>query len=213
MAVKLPNGATLALANSYATALTVSAVSNANPAIVTAASHGLTTGSFVEMTSGWSGLNGRVFKVGAVTATTFELLGMDTTNTKKFPAGGGVGTARGILAWTQITQILEFSTSGGEQKFVDYDFLEDDQGHQMPGGWSAQSLSLGIGDDPTLPGYIALKSASDARVIRALRMDLVDGTSILYNGYVSLNETPTVTKGQVMQVKATLAMSGKPVRA
>lgn len=213
MAVKLPDGSTLLLANSYATAVTVTAVSNANTAVCTAAAHGLTTGSFVEITSGWSGLNARVFKVGAVTTTTFELAGVDTSDTVKYPAGGGIGSARGVLAWTQIQQILDFSTSGGEQKFVEYEFLEDDFGRQMPGTFSAQSLSIGIADDPTLPGYIALKAASDARVIRVMRLSLRDGTNILYNGYVSLNETPSTTKGQVMQVKASLALCSKPVRA
>ena len=83
----------------------------------------------------------------------------------------------------------------------------------MPGTFSAQSLSIGIADDPTLPGYIALKAASDARAIRAMRLSLRDGTNVLYNGYVSLNETPSTTKGQVMQVKASLALCSKPVRA
>ncbi len=213
MAVKLPDGSTLSLANSYATAVTVTAVSNATTAVCTAAAHGLTTGSFVEITSGWSGLNARVFKVGAVTASTFELVGMDTSDTVKYPAGGGIGSVRSILAWTQVQQILDFSTSGGEQKFIDYEFLEDDFGRQMPGSFSAQSLTIGIADDPTLPGYIALKTASDARAIRAMRLSLRDGTNVLYNGYVSLNETPSATKGQVMQVKASLALCSKPVRA
>ena len=101
MAVKLPDGSTLALANSYATEVTVTAVSNATTAVCTAAAHGLTTGSFVEITSGWSGLNARVFKVGAVTAATFELVGMDTSDTVKYPAflsrlcGGERGSGSG----------------------------------------------------------------------------------------------------------------------
>ena len=36
--------------------------------------------------------------------------------------------------------------------------------------------------------------------------------SMLYNGIVSLNETPTLTKGQVMQVRATFSLQSKPTR-
>jgi hypothetical protein len=91
-------------------------------------------------------------------------------------------------------------------------FLEQNFETQIPTVTSAMSISIGIADDPSLSGYIALKAAADQRAIRALRLQLPDGSFILYNGYVSFNETPTVTKGQVMQVKATLSLLARPVR-
>jgi hypothetical protein len=39
-----------------------------------------------------------------------------------------------------------------------------------------------------------------------------DGSKLLYNGYVSFNETPTMNKNQVMQVTATFSLMSKPVR-
>ena len=35
---------------------------------------------------------------------------------------------------------------------------------------------------------------------------------ILYNGYVSFNETPTMTKGEIMTVSATISLMTRPVR-
>jgi len=35
---------------------------------------------------------------------------------------------------------------------------------------------------------------------------------LLYNGYVSFNETPSMTKGEVMGVQATFSLLSRPVR-
>ena len=212
MAVKLPDGSKVYLANSYSTKLTTTAMTNAAPSIGTAASHTFVAGDFVELTSGWGGLNGKIFKVGAVTATTFELLGSDTTDTSRFPAGGGIGSVRKVLAWTEINQILEFSSEGGDQKFANFEFLDEDFERKIPTAISAQSIKISIADDPTLPGYIALKAAGASRSERSLRLRLLDASEIVYNGYASLNETPTTTKGQVMQVTATYSLSSRPNR-
>ena len=51
MSVSLPNGIIFALATTYASADTVSAVTNANPAVATTSgSHGITTSNFLEVT-------------------------------------------------------------------------------------------------------------------------------------------------------------------
>jgi hypothetical protein len=39
-----------------------------------------------------------------------------------------------------------------------------------------------------------------------------DGSAIYYNGYISLQESPTVTKGQVMMVKATVSLLARLTR-
>lgn len=212
MAVKLPDGATVSLQTAVGTSKTISAVTNANPAVATSTAHGFTNGMLITVTSGWSRLNNRVVRVANVTANTFELEGVDSSNVSLFPAGSGIGSALQITTFTQISQILDFSTSGGEQQFATFSFLEQDFETQAPTVTSAQSITIGIGDDPTLAGYIALKVAGEQRAIRALRMTLPDGSFILYNGYVSFNETPTVTKGQVMQVNASFSLLSRPVR-
>jgi hypothetical protein len=73
-------------------------------------------------------------------------------------------------------------------------------------------MDLEIADDPLLPGYIALKAASDSGATRAIRLQLRNGSFLLYNGIISLNETPNLTKGSVMSVRATISLQGRPVR-
>lgn len=212
MAVSLPNGVVLALATAYASAQTVSAVTSASEAVATATGHTLVNGDLVEFTSGWSKANGRIFRVKGVAASTFTLEGLDTTNPNLFPAGSGVGSVRKITGWTQISQVLESTSQGGEQQFANYSFLENDFQSQIPTETSAQSISVSIADDPALPGYQALRAANGTKVAVGLRATLPSGSLILYNAYVGFDETPSMTKGQVMACKASLSLVNRPVR-
>lgn len=212
MAVTLPDGATLVLATQYGGAVQVTGISNTNPAVCTAAANGFANGDLLEVTSGWSKLNGRICRVAAAAAGTFALEGIDATDQTKFVPGGGGGTVRKITGRTQIQQILDTSSSGGEMQFTKYSFLENDFETQLPTTSSAQSLAINIADDPTLPGYIALKAASETRASRALICNLPNGSVLLYNGVFSLDETPSLTKGQVMSVKASYSLQSRPVR-
>ena len=63
-----------------------------------------------------------------------------------------------------------------------------------------------------LAGYIAVKAAAESRALTGLKATLPNGSIILYNGYVSLNQTPSFTKGQLMVVKATFSLQGLPIR-
>lgn len=213
MAVKLPNGVTLALATAYAAADTVSAVTNASTAVATtSAAHGITDGSFVEVTSGWSKLNNRIVRVDNAAASALDYEGINSTSTQNYPAGSGGGSIREITTWTQISQVLELTSSGGEMQFTTYSFLEQDFESQLPTQSSPMTITISVADDASLPGYIALKDAADTRALVGLKATLPDSSLILYNGYVSFNETPSMTKNSVMACQATFSLQGRPVR-
>lgn len=212
MSVSLPNGVLLSLATTYASAVTVTALTNANPAVATSTGHGYSNGDILEITSGWSRLNNRLVRVAGVTANTFNLEGIDATSTTLYPAGTGTGTARKITAFTQISQILELTSSGGEMQFVTYSFLEQDFETQLPTQSSPQNLSVTIADDQTLAGYIAMKAAAQTRSLTGLRAQLPNGSVLYYNGYVNFDETPSMTKNQLMGCKGGFSLQGRPVR-
>ena len=213
MPAKLPDGATLALATTYGVAKTMTGISNANPGIASlAVGHAIASGDFIEVTSGWSALNERTMKAGVPVADDVPLLGMNTTDVIRFPVGTGGGTVREVTAWTQISQILSFDTEGGDPTYVTYEFLEEDFQRTLPSVYTAQTIKIGVADDASLAGYIAFKAASDDRTLRALKLTLRDGSIILYTGIAALNETPSVTKGKVMEVTATFSLQGRPVR-
>lgn len=212
-AVSLPNGALMAIASGYGAVKTMSALSNANPGVATLqASHGVVEGDFIEVTSGWSRLTDKIVRAGTVSTNDVNLEGIDTSLTSIYPAGAGTGSVREITGWTQLSQILNSSSSGGEQQFLEYQFLEADAQKRIPTFKSAAGLSLSIADDPTLAGYILASQANDDRLQRAVRITLPSGAKILYNAYISLNKTPSLTVNEIMAVEVTLSLLAEPVR-
>lgn len=213
MSYRLPNGATLSIVSTYGATATMSAVTNANPGHATlGASHGISTGDFFEVTSGWTQLNNRIVQAGTVATNDVPLLGINTTDTARFPTGGGTGSVREITAWQQITQVIDLTTSGGDQQFATVEFLESADQYQIPTVRSPVTLSFSIADDTSLPHYAVLAAASDDRLQRALKLQLPGGSIITFNAFITLANTPTLTKGQIMALPCTASLLALPVR-
>lgn len=211
MSVQVPNGTIFAIASGYGSPVTVTALSNASEAVATA-TNTFSNGDFVEVTSGWSRLTNKVVRLKTVSGSGFTLEGIDTSNTTIYPAGAGTGTVRKVTGFTQIAQVLSSNTSGGEQQFTTYQFVEADAQKQIPTFKTPQTLTLSIADDAAQPGFIALGVANDDRAQRAIRATLPSGSLILYNGYCSLNRTPTMTVNEIMACQATVSMLAEAVR-
>lgn len=213
MSVQLPNGSTLEIAASYGPVTDIDALSNASPAVAQlSASHAVASADFLEITSGWSRLTDKVVKVGTVSVNNVPLLGQDTTDTGAYPAGAGIGTAREILTWTQLQQILELTTDGGEQNFLTYQFLESDAQKRIPTFKAPSGLTLLVADDDSLAGYQLAATANDDRLPRAIRITLPDDDLILMNGFITLNKTPRMTINELMAVEVTISLLNEPVR-
>ncbi|MBA3588302.1 phage tail protein [Methylibium sp.] len=213
MSVSLPNGSTIEIGSAVGTVKNITALTNASPAVATSVAHGFTVGDYLIITSGWSRLTDRLVRVlTAPTVDSFTLEGINTTDTGVFPAGSGVGTAQKVTTFTQITQILTTASQGGEQQFLSYQFLEDDSQKEIPTTKTAGGFNFSVADDPSLAGYIALASANDDRVKRALRVNLSNDSKLCYLGYCTLNETPTLTVNELMACEATVRFLNKPTR-
>jgi hypothetical protein len=213
MAVRVPNGSLVYMASGYGVAKTMSALSNATEAVATLeASHGVVENDYIELTSGWSRLNDKIVRADSVSTNDVTLEDINTSSTTIYPAGSGTGSVREISGWTQVTQILSSSSTGGEQQFLEYQFLEADAAVRIPTIKSAGGLTFTVGDDPTLTGFIALETANDDRLQRAFRIILPSGAIILYNAYVSLNKTPSLTVNELMACEVTLSFLAEPNR-
>lgn len=215
--VSLPNGSLVAIAASYGASKVMSALSNANPPIATLeSSHGVVSGDILEVTSGWSRLTDKIVRAtgpgSPATINDISFEGIDTSLTSVYPAGSGTGTVREILTWTQLSQILTSNSSGGEQQFTEYQFLEADAKKRIPTAKNPSGISFSIADDPNLAGYQLASIANDDRLQRAVRITLPSGALIFYNAYISLNKTPTLTVNEIMAVEVTLSLLAEPVR-
>jgi hypothetical protein len=212
MAFQLPNNISYAVASAYAASINVSAATNATECVLTTATNTLAIGDFVEFTSGWSKATGRVFRVKAPTSTSATLEGFDTSDTVQFPAGAGTGSVRKITTWQSIVQVVGCDVSGGDAKYATVNLMDSDTEINLPDGFSATTYNLSIADDPAQAHNAVLRTASNSAKVAALKMVLPSGAILLYSGYVSFNENPSMSKGQVMAVKAGFAVTGKVVR-
>ena len=213
MSVSIPNGAVVHIASGYGAVKAMSAVSNANPGVATLeAAHGIALNDYMEVTSGWSRLNNKIVKAGTPATNDIPLVGINTTSTAIYPAASGTGSVREITGWTQLQQILASASNGGEQEFLEYQFLEADAKTRIPTTKAAAGLTFSIADDATLAGYILASEANDDRLQRAVRITLPGGGVLLYNAYITLNKTPSLTVNEIMACEVTLSLLAEPVR-
>lgn len=209
--MQLPSNIAFAVATVFATAVSVTAASNAAECVATA-TNTFAAGDFVEYTGGWSKATGRIFRVKSPTASNFVLEGLDTTDLNTFPAGAGTGTVRKITTWTPVPGVISAEVSGGDPKFANVSLLDNDTEISLPDGFTATSIVMTIVDEPGKPHHAALKSISDTQKVTGLRGLLPGGSVLLYSGYMGFNENPSLTKGNVMAVKASFSLQNKVVR-
>lgn len=213
MAFRLPNGSTFDFAATYGSDVTITAISNGLPAVATAAGHTFVEGDIVVVTSGWVKLTGRAFKVGTVVAgESFQILGVNTTSTQSYPSGVSAGSAKKVDTWVNIPQITEVASSGGEQQFYQFGFLEEDEDRQIPTTKSPSTLTLTVADDPSQPYVAVVEAADELKEERIQRLNLVNGDIILYNSIASITNTPSLTRNQLMVRTITLAQQGRVTR-
>lgn len=212
MGFQLPNGATLEIASAFGPAIPVTALSNANPAVATAAAHGLSDGDIIAVTSGWTRLNDRAARVADSASGTFALEGINTVNIQPYPAGSGAGSVREVTGFTEISQITELNSSGGDQQFLTFGFLADDDDRQLPTTKNPISMSVTVADDPGLPYVAIVEAADEDKQTRVLRLNLPGGSIIVYNCYVSITSTPTLGRNNLMTRIITMSLAGRPTR-
>lgn len=200
---QVPTGSNFYVASSFGPVKTVTAVSNAAEAAVTA-THDFVVGDIVEMTSGWGRLNKRAFRVKSITGTTaFVLEGADTTSTSFFPPGTGTGTVRKVATFTQITTVMNPSSSGGDPKTVTYKFIESDVEYMINDGFSATSYTMELDADSIgSAGYTAMKNLTDVQTDTVLKIVMRSGSILLIPCTLALNESVSFSDGQINKVKA-----------
>ena len=209
---RFPNGSILELATAFGADKTISAITNSKPPVATSTAHGLNDGDIGLLTSGWSRINGRGVRVDGADANTFELEGLNTTSTTRYPSGKGVGSIKVPTDWQIIDKILEVTTSGGDQQFWTGGFLEDDDDTQIPTTRSPQSMVLTLGDDPGSDRDEALLDADEGKGVHLLRLTLPTGAFILYTGHVSYNDNPQMQRSNPMSTRLTISLTARPTR-
>ena len=211
MAYQLPNGSTFEFASGYTPFFTITAITRAANAVFTATGHTLTVNQIVMIKSGWWDIDGRAFRVSAVTATTFTLAGADTTDTKR-NAGTIYGTVRGVTAWVQVPQILNLSLSGGEQQYTTFSPSRSGKEVSRPTTKSSATMQLEVADDKSLPLFATIEAASRTEEIQVQRLTLINNDLIVYASLASITKTPKLQRNQLMTRTIYLTLQGDNTR-
>jgi hypothetical protein len=206
MSSSFPNGSTFAISTVYDTAKTISAVSNANPGVATSTSHGLSDGDIMLLSLASTRLDNRVVRVSGSVTNAFNLEGINTTSTTLYPSGFGVGTAKEATTFVSLSQTTGVESSGGEQQYFQWVYLEDGKQRQRKTFKNARSLQWTADYDPSLSWHAALLAADEDGTTRVLRATLPNGSKIYWSVEVSFDGEPTFNTNQNQQVVATFSL-------
>jgi len=211
MALYFPEGSSQQFSQTFASAKTITALTNANPAVATSVAHGYTTGDEILITSGWEDATDSVYKITVLTADTFSIQGLDTTNTGFYPVGTGAGTAQKISGWTAIPQVLTISGSGGDARFTDVQLLAKRNALRIPTGFNATSITMSLAHDAANPNYVTMVGIS-RNLSKVAFKQVISGGSVTYGyGYLSVSEMPKLNSNQVNSVDAALTVIGRSI--
>lgn len=212
MAYYFPEGSKFYFSNTFDPALTITAVTNANPAVATSTAHGLSADDEIILTSGWEDASDTVYKIDAGSdADEFTLLGLNTTDTNFYVPGAGVGTAEKITDWTEIPQVLTIATTGGDARFTTISPIARRNAINIPTGFNATSITLTLGHDPSNANYQEMLDISRTLSKVAFKMVLSGGAITYGFGYMSVSESPSLNVNQANQVTAALTLLGRSI--
>lgn len=213
MSAYFPNGTIFAIGTAYAATKTISAVSNANPGVATSTAHGYSDADILLLAGMPSAkLDGRVVRVSGSATNSFNLEGINTTSTTIFPSGFGVGTASKVTSFVSLSQITDVQSSGGEQQFYQWVYLEDGRQRQRPTFKNARALQLTLDWDPTLSWHQSLLDADAAQTPYALRATLPNATVLYYGVYVGFDGEPAMTINENIKTVASFSLASPHTR-
>lgn len=201
-----PEGSKLYYSETFAAAKTVTAVSNANPALATSVAHGYVDGDIVLFTSGWEDATNNVYKIDQQSVDTFQLLDLDSSDTDWYSAGTGTGTAEKVSTWVEVPGVLTLDVTGGDPRFTDIQLLAKRNDIRVPTGFNAVNLAGTMVWDPADTTYRAMRNITKTLSKVALKMVTSGGAVEYAYGYLAVSDAPRRQRNQVNQVAFALAV-------
>lgn len=210
---RTPTGTTASIATTFAPALAFSAATNATETVLTVSGGTLVAGDLVEVTSSWSKISGRVYRVKAATATAVTLEGANTVSLAQYPVGSGIGTLRKAMTFLALSQKLNLEASGGDAKTVNFTYVETSDEQVVFDGFGATSYMIDLDADSVgTASYNALRDLTDSNTVTALRLVAPSGSQVLLSCTVAMNENPTFGSGAIMTNRVNFFGRGRTVR-
>ena len=198
----------VAMQSALASALTISAITAANPGVVSYTGTDPSNGDYVllQVVGMNNKLANKVVRVANVNGVgnTFELEGVDTSSFGAFTSG----TAQVITFGTSIGILRDVQFSGGEPEELDATTIHDTIRQIEYGAATAQRVSGTALWDPADAGLVALKSASDSGASRAFRVTFENGYKYVFYGRPFASAAPTGSAQQVVETPIAITVRG-----
>lgn len=197
----------VAIQSALGSDVTITAISKANPAVVTANGHSFANGDFVKIAAnGMFQLDARVFRVASVSSNTFALEGEDSSLYDTFTSG----TANFITFGTNMTTATGLTAAGGDFDFIDVTTIHDNIRKQVPGLAAPATYTFENLWDPSDAALIALKQASDNQAQRAVKFTFAAGQIVAFVGYVGATLLPAGNAQDKVVTQVVMTMFGRP---
>lgn len=207
MAYKFWSNANIDIQTALAAAKTITAITKANPGVVSSTSHGFSNGDYVVLkVTGMFELDQRVFRVANQSTNSFELEGEDTTTYNTF----STGTAEKITFGTSMSTAQGVTTSGGEAEFVDVTTIHDNVRKRAPTVVSSMSMLIDSFYDTSNTALQQLALATRTKTQRAIQIRFSDGSRMVGFAYASAPLVPTGNAQDIVKTPVSLEFQGIP---
>lgn len=207
MAVSYWQNVKVDVQSALGTPTAISAITNANPGVATSTAHGLTNGKYLILSAvGMREVHEQVVRVANVTANTFELEGVNTTSYGAFTSG----TFTEVTFGTSLNTITSVTSSGGEPQTEDETTIHDDIEVLAVTRLSAFQMQMESLWDPADAGLVALKSASDSKTTRAVRISFANGKKLAVQGNIACSMIPAGQAPGKVTTPVTVLGKGRP---
>jgi len=206
MAIKSQN-ALLRVSTAVIAADNITAITAANPPVVTCGTHGIANGAVIVIAGvvGMTQLNGRAFVVANQASTTLELKGVDGTSYTAYVSGGTVTEQ----TMTEVSEVKSVGGFNGTAPEIDTTHLRSTAKEYLIGlqDFGTVDLNLSLITDT---GQTKLRTLKAAAASSAFSITLSDGRISAFVAFVQSHSFDAITPDSSVTGSTTLRVTGEP---
>jgi hypothetical protein len=194
------------------TAKNITAATKANPGVFTAATHGFTNGQVVTLAAlgGMTEVNGKSGVVVVLSANTFSIAGLDTTNASTYTTGGTATPSQ-----VTVGNLVSVPMPGGQKAELDATNLSSTSKEFLAGLRDNGQATVGFHVDQDDAGQMVLRSsfAASGNSPSPFTITLPNGKTRTFNAFCMNYGEPTLGVDGIFTGSATLRITGDIVYA
>lgn len=187
-------------------AKTISAITKANPAVVSSTAHGANDGDIVLIRcTGLIDADYLVARVDNKTTDAFELEGINST---AWNGTFSTGSAYVLTLGTAAATMTDVNPSGGEAEDINVRTIHNSRDRVIPGNFSPLVHNFGNLWDPTDPALVALRAAGKTKTAIGIEIQFATGVKVLGCAVPSASLAPGGSAGGTVTTPVKVAWQG-----